>query len=264
MESGVFLIDKPAGPTSFRLVQQVRRALLIKKVGHSGTLDPFASGLLVICAGRPATRIIPRLMDGDKEYEATLQLGIETETLDPEGKIIAQRPVAHFEKQQVVECLTEFVGEQLQTPPFFSALKHKGKPLYYYARQGRPVTKAPRCINIKAIEYIGLDYEQNQLTIKITCGKGTYIRTLAADIGTALGCGAHLRALRRLRNGPFSVVESLSGAMLSQPEEGRRLLLEHHLSVEEVRDMLDTRLTALPLLTKIVSLPCKNGKGGHE
>lgn len=236
IDAGVFLIDKPAGPTSFRIVQQVRRALGIKKVGHTGTLDPFASGLLIVCAGRAATRIIQRLMAGDKQYEAVLKLGAETDTFDLEGRVVANHPVPVLDQQQVEVCLAGFIGEQLQTPPSFSALKHKGKPLYYYARRGLPVVKEPRKVTISALSCLELG--RDTLTIRVACGKGTYIRSLAADIGTALGTGAYLVALRRLRNGVFAVQDALDGAALADPELARSLLVEHQLDVETVLRML--------------------------
>lgn len=127
-EAGIFLVDKPSGPTSFRVIQQVRRAIGVKKVGHTGTLDPFASGLLIICAGRPATRIIQQLMAGEKEYEAVLKLGITTDTQDLEGQIVSRTQVPQFTEAEIKDCLQRFTGEQLQRPPAFSALKHKGKP----------------------------------------------------------------------------------------------------------------------------------------
>lgn len=235
---GVVLIDKPAGPSSFQMVRQVRRALGVKKVGHSGTLDPFASGLLVICVGRSATRIIARLMGGIKEYEAVLRLGVETDTQDPEGTIIAERPVGELNNARVEACLADFVGEIMQTPPRFSALKHKGKPLYHYARRGIVVEKEPRRVTIHALGLVSLAGER--LTIRTVCGKGTYIRSLAADIGQALGCGAHLEALRRLRNGPFSVKEALAGEQLYNVDQARPLLLRHLRPVENVLDCLTT------------------------
>ncbi|MCI5145913.1 MAG: tRNA pseudouridine(55) synthase TruB, partial [Candidatus Electrothrix sp. AR3] len=134
--AGVFLVDKPAGKTSFAVVQQVRRLLGIKKVGHAGTLDPFATGLLIICVGRPATRQIDAFMSGRKTYQALIQLGQETETQDPEGKVTAVKPVPPLKVEELDELLQEFVGPQMQAPPPYSAAKYKGKPLYHYARQG--------------------------------------------------------------------------------------------------------------------------------
>lgn len=231
-DSGIFLIDKPVGITSFGMVKRVRGALGIKKVGHSGTLDPFASGLLIICAGRPATKIIDTLMVGVKEYEATLKLGIATDTQDLEGRVVAERPVGVLDRERVLACLRRFEGEQLQVPPQYSALKHEGKPLYYYARKGVEVVKEARRVEISALQCleIGLD----TITIRVTCSKGTYIRTLAADIGEALGCGAHLIALRRLRNGIFAVADALAGEELADRQGARERLLPHRLTVAEV------------------------------
>ena len=231
-EAGVFLVDKPTGVTSFNIVQRVRRALRIKKVGHAGTLDPFATGLLVVCAGRPATRIIQQLMDGDKEYLATLKLGIATDTFDLEGNIVSQTPVRGIDREMAEKSLARFIGEQLQVPPRFSALKHEGKPLYFYARKGIEVTKEPRRITISSIQFCEL--REDFLTIRVTCSKGTYIRTLADDIGKELGCGAHLTALRRLRSGPFSVEGAVDGAALADRQKASDLLLSHAMSVTEV------------------------------
>ena len=233
---GVYPVCKPEGVSSFRMVQLVRRHLGIKKVGHSGTLDPFASGVLVICAGRPATRLISELMVGDKEYEATLQFGIITDTQDPEGKIIEQRPVPDLTEKVIAECLAKFKGEQMQTPPSYSALKHKGKPLYYYARKGIKVVKEPRLINIK--ELYCVSQGRDTLTLKAVCSKGTYIRTLAADIGEFLGCGAHLSQLKRTRNGFFSIGDTLPGEKLFTEETAKSLLDKHRMSVDTVKELL--------------------------
>lgn len=230
---GVFLIDKPVGPTSFKMVQLVKRALQIKKVGHTGTLDPFASGLLIICSGRAATRIIPQLMDGEKEYTATLKLGVETDSQDLTGTVIMQHDIIGLSKAGIDDCVAAFVGEQIQKPPYFSALKYQGKPLYYYARKGIKVEKEPRPVFIREIE--ALDWQNDLLRIRVVCGKGTYIRTLGADIGAALGCGAHLVELRRLRNGRFTVEEALPGEALMQDRQPAfELLLKNMLPVDDV------------------------------
>jgi tRNA pseudouridine55 synthase len=233
---GVMAVNKPTGLTSFRVVQKVRQLLGIKKVGHTGTLDPFATGVLVICVGRPATRLIPRLMEGDKEYEATLQLGVTTETQDPEGCIIEERQVPELNEQMVQNCLERFRGKQLQTPPSYSALKHKGKPLYYYARKGIKINKEPRQVEIKKLDCI--DFDKDAMTIRIVCSRGTYIRTLAADIGQFLGCGAFLSRLTRIRNGFFSIEECLSGEVLFKKEADRDLLLQSLMPVEKVEKLL--------------------------
>jgi tRNA pseudouridine55 synthase len=234
----VFLIDKPVGPSSFKMVQGVRRALSLKKVGHSGTLDPFASGLLIICAGRVATKIIPRLMAGDKKYEATLKLGFESDTFDSEGTIVETGSAAAIDHARLQGCLEKFRGEQEQTPPRFSALKHKGKPLYYYARKGIIIEKEPRRIVIRDISCTSCS--EGEAIIKVCCGKGTYIRTLASDIGKELGCGAYLTGLRRIANGPFLVDDALPGELLNgEKSTAKEKLMEYVLTVEQALDRID-------------------------
>lgn len=236
LEAGIFLVDKPVGPSSFRMVQLVRRALSIKKVGHAGTLDPFASGLLIICVGRPATRLISQFMDGSKRYEAVLRLGVETATQDLEGEVVAQHEVRGFSRDELEHCLAGFMGEQLQVPPQYSALKHQGKPLYHYARRGIVIEKAPRPVTIFRLEL--LEAGPESLRIMVDCSKGTYIRTLAADIGHALGCGAHLVALRRLQSGPFTVDNAVDGSLLQEQVSARQELLAKGLTVDEVLALL--------------------------
>jgi len=240
-EAGVFLVDKPIGISSFGVVSRLRRILQIKKVGHAGTLDPFASGLLILCAGRPATKLISQFMDGEKEYFATLRLGVETETQDTEGAITDRRSVGEISILEIEECLEKFRGRQMQVPPAYSALKHKGKPLYYYARKGIKITKDPREVDIKILERTDgdeiLSGEEADLGLRVVCSKGTYIRTLAADIGRALGCGAHLVQLRRTKSGCFSVDESLSWDDLSC-DEALNSCLDKMLSVGQVCKLL--------------------------
>jgi len=236
LREGVLPICKPVGISSFRIVQLVRRILDIKKVGHTGTLDPFAAGVLVVCAGRSATRLIPQLMEGDKEYEATLQLGATTDTQDSEGRVVEEQPVPEFTEKDIIDCLAHFVGKQMQTPPTYSALKHKGKPLYYYARRGIKVEKEPRLIEIKELQCLARDRET--VTLKVVCSKGTYIRTLAADIGEFLGCGAHLKKLKRTRNGIFSLEQTLAGEKLSAGKIDRSALDSHRIPVAKVKELL--------------------------
>lgn len=213
----------------------------MKKVGHAGTLDPFATGLLIVCAGRPATKIIPRFMEGEKEYLATLRLGVETATHDTEGVVTARRPVGTISDQMVEECLNRFRGRQLQVPPAYSALKHKGKPLYYYARKGIQIIKEAREVDIRQLARTDghhlLSGEEAQLGIRVVCSKGTYIRTLAADIGRDLGCGAHLIQLRRTRSGCFTVAEGLSWNELSD-NAALNHCMSKMLSVDEVCKLL--------------------------
>lgn len=240
--AGGFIVDKPAGPTSFRIVSAVRRALGIKKVGHAGTLDPFATGLLVVCVGREATRLIGRMMDGRKEYLATVCLGIETETCDPEGVVIAHRRVESLTAARIEECLQRFRGEQWQSPPAFSALKHHGKPLYEYARRGIKIEKEARQVWIDTLERTddGNDLpggDEVALSLRVVCSKGTYIRTLASDIGRSLGCGAYLSDLRRVRSGKFTLTQSVSGHDLFLPDARQRLLAKA-LSVDDLVNLL--------------------------
>ena len=239
--AGVFLVDKPVNITSFKVVSRLRRILKIKKVGHAGTLDPFATGLLIVCAGRPATRLISRFMNGEKEYLATLRLGVETETLDTEGAVTARHPVGEISSLQVEKCLQVFRGRQMQIPPAYSALKYKGKPLYYYARKGIEVTKDPREVNISILERTDgnapLTGLEGDLCIRVVCSKGTYIRTLAADIGRFLGCGAHLVQLRRTRSGCFTVDESLTWDDLSS-DDALNQCLNKMMTVEQMCNLL--------------------------
>ncbi|MBM9518710.1 tRNA pseudouridine(55) synthase TruB [Desulforhopalus vacuolatus] len=240
LPAGVLCIDKPPGLTSFGAVARVRRILGIKKVGHAGTLDPFATGLLVICVGRSATRLISQFMDGEKEYLATLRLGIETETLDPEGDIVCKKSVGELSEGQIEDVLATFRGVQMQKPPIYSALKHKGKPLYWYARRGIAVEKEPRKIVISELERVGngsCSDDRPELKIRVRCSKGTYIRVLGAEIGETLGCGAYLTALRRTSSGFFGLVKAVTGEDF-EAENARELLLSRMLSVEDVVKLL--------------------------
>jgi tRNA pseudouridine55 synthase len=240
-EAGAFLIDKPPGASSFYMVRKVRNALGMKKVGHAGTLDPFATGLLVLCAGRPATKLISQIQDGEKEYLATLRLGIETTTLDPEGNITAESLIGNLSALIVEATLQKFRGEQEQVPPIYSALKHKGKPLYHYARKGIEITKPPRTVQVKILERVEttdeIDDRSPYLHIRVVCSKGTYIRTLGADIGRELGCGAYLTALRRVRSGCFHVDDSVDGSKL-EGEGAQERLMAKVLSVSDLLNLL--------------------------
>ena len=240
-DAGVFLVDKPVDITSFGVVSRMRRILQIKKVGHAGTLDPFATGLLIVCAGRPATKLISQFMDGKKEYLATLRLGVETETLDTEGAVTCRRSVGEISSFAVEECLQRFRGRQMQIPPAYSALKHKGKPLYYYARKGIEITKDPREVDITVLERtdggVTLSGDEADLGIRVVCSKGTYIRTLAADIGRSLGCGAHLVQLRRTKSGCFSVDQSLTWDDLSA-DDALNQCIHKMITVEQVCKLL--------------------------
>lgn len=235
---GVFLVDKPAGSTSFAMVRRIRWLVQIKKVGHAGTLDPFATGLLVVCVGRSATRHIDRFMGGRKVYQARLQLGVETLTQDPEGEVTRVAPVPELDEAVLTAALRGHLGRQLQTPPAYSALKHQGRPLYAYARKGIHIQKEPREIEIHDLRLDGYDAGRRQLDLTVTCGKGVYVRVLAADIGRTLGCGAHLVGLRRTASGPFRVEAAISGeALLS--DRGLEQLCRHRRDIGETLALLD-------------------------
>ncbi|PIE57160.1 MAG: tRNA pseudouridine(55) synthase TruB [Desulfobulbus propionicus] len=230
--SGVFLVDKPAGISSFAVVKRVRYLLGVKKVGHAGTLDPFATGLLVICAGRPATRLIEQFMGGMKTYEARLQLGVATETLDPEGEEVARKPVPEHSEAAVRQVLDGFVGPGFQVPPAFSAVKYKGKPLYHYARKGLVVAKDPRPVTITRLTLMRWHPADASLDIRVVCTPGTYIRVLAEDIGRALGTCAYVRQLRRTASGGFSAANALEMSML-QGEQALASLLAGRMTIAE-------------------------------
>jgi len=241
VEAGVLLVDKPAGFTSFDMIRSVRRVTGIKKVGHAGTLDPFATGLLVICIGRAATKLISQFMDGDKEYIATLRMGEVSSTQDPEGEITNRAWDEVYTAETIQGVFDTFRGEILQVPPSFSALKYKGKPLYHYARKGIEVIKEARKVHIHLLEWKDkreiVDNKNPAMTIRVVSSKGTYIRSLGSDIGETLGCGAYLTALRRTRSGHFSVNESIAGEELSAPD-GLEKIRNRLLSVEVVQKYL--------------------------
>ena len=198
---GVLLLDKPTGMTSNTALQVARRLFNAEKAGHTGTLDPLATGLLPLCFGE-ATKFAGELLDADKAYRATLRLGVTTDTADADGQALLTRPVAAT-AADFEAVLPRFRGEIEQVPPMHSALKRDGKPLYEYARQGIEVERAARRVTIHGLRL--LSFAGDTVEIDVECSKGTYIRTLAADIGEALGCGAHLTALRRTRIGKLGL-----------------------------------------------------------
>lgn len=205
--SGILIVDKPQGMSSAQLTGRIKRIPGIDKIGHSGTLDPMATGVM-ICGINQATRIFPFFLDRPKKYAAVLKLGIETDTLDATGNIVATLPFDMVSEAMVRDACRQFEGEISQIPPAYSALKHKGKPLYKYARQGVPVEKPARRVFISGIDIRTIHFPEVQ--IDVTCSSGTYIRTLCADIGRTLGCGAHLSALTRTECGGYSIRDALS------------------------------------------------------
>lgn len=202
---GVLNINKPLGITSFDVVRQVKRLAKEKKVGHGGTLDPEAGGVLPVCIGR-ATKAIDFIMEDTKEYIAGIKLGVVTDTYDREGKILREGKVSCSE-QQVREVIEKFVGNIMQVPPMYSALKQNGKKLYELAREGKEVYREPRSINIYSIDILSM--ELPFISIKVRCSKGTYIRSLCYDIGEELGCGAMMWSLERSSTGPFTLESSV-------------------------------------------------------
>jgi tRNA pseudouridine55 synthase len=203
---GIIVLNKPAGPSSFGMVKRARRLLQVEKIGYLGTLDPFAEGVLPLCL-QEATKLTPFLLDQPKTYRAKVFLGAETDTQDSTGTIIS-RSSQLPPPEVVAPTLATFLGEQWQTPPVFSALHFQGRRLYHWARQGISIDITPRPIRILdlVLESLALP----ELTFRVTCSKGTYIRTLAADLGRQLGCGAHLKTLQRLQVGPFSLEQAVN------------------------------------------------------
>lgn len=199
---GVLLVDKAAGMTSHDVVALVRRQLQIKKVGHCGTLDPIATGLLLLTLGR-GTKIQDLLMSEDKEYAGTLTLGATTDTQDRAGKILEEKPVPPLTETSVREAFEKFRGDFYQMPPMVSAIKQGGVPLYKLARQGKTVEREPRLVHVYSYQISRI--EAPEVDFSVSCSKGFYVRTYAHDIGEALGCGAHLKDLRRTRSGRFIV-----------------------------------------------------------
>jgi len=204
---GILNINKPQGLTSRQVVDRVRRIFGMPKAGHAGTLDPDATGVLLICLGK-ATKLFEALQKGDKEYEGTLTLGVTTDTLDASGKIIQKTDITSVTEEQIIAAFKKFEGEIEQIPPMFSAIKHKGKPLYKLARRGIKVERPPRPVTIYHLEV--LEIHKPDVTFRVSCSKGTYIRVLASDIGTAIGCGAHLSSLTRTRSGIFTLSNAIS------------------------------------------------------
>jgi len=203
---GAILVDKPAGPTSHDVVDAIRRKFGIKKVGHCGTLDPNATGLLIIVLGR-GTKLSERLMGDDKVYEGTIKFGEATDSYDSDGELTGSLPVMPMTLEQLNEEAATFIGDQMQMPPMVSAIKKNGVPLYKLARKGIEVEREPRLIHIYNFRFA--EYVEPFGKFRVACTKGTYIRSIAHDLGQKLGCGAHLTALRRSASGKFDVADAL-------------------------------------------------------
>lgn len=200
--NGILVIDKPAGPTSFDVVRQVRSLLNAEKAGHTGTLDPMATGVLPVCIGW-ATKIAGLISEGTKSYDAMIRLGIETDTQDATGRVVAEAPVPLLSAPLLETVLVKFRGPSLQVPPMFSAVKVGGKRLHQLARAGQTVHREARPVEVSELTL--RDFSANEIAVSLTCSKGFFVRTLAHDIGRLFGCGGHLKALRRTASGPFRV-----------------------------------------------------------
>ena len=233
---GVFLLDKPQGMSSNDIMQKVKRVFQANKAGHTGALDPLATGMLPICLGE-ATKFSQFLLDADKRYVVTAKLGERTDTSDAEGQVVETRPV-NVEISQILTALEQFRGDILQVPTMFSALKHNGKPLYEYARAGITVEREARPITIFELNFI--EYQAPFLTLEVHCSKGTYIRTLVDDLGEVLGCGAHVTVLRRTAVADYPAEKMMTwDALQALAEQGD---LDQHLLP------IDTAVSKLPAL----------------
>ena len=221
---GILLVDKPRDHTSHDVVARLRGKLKMKRIGHAGTLDPMATGLLVILVGK-ATKVSQYLVGLDKEYEGTIELGKVTDTQDADGEVMETRPVPDLTDADVLTAVKTFLGDQYQMPPMYSAIKIAGVPLYKSARKGEEIEREPRFIRVMSWEV--LRFASPQIDFRLTCTKGTYVRTLAHDLGAKLGCGAHLSALRRTATDKFKVGQALPLEQiqsLTLPEIEQRLI----------------------------------------
>jgi tRNA pseudouridine55 synthase len=233
---GILLLDKRLGVSSNRALQEVKRLFNAKKAGHTGSLDPLASGLLPICLGE-ATKTSAYLLNESKRYRVEIQLGVVTDTGDAEGAVTQKRPVPVLTQEQLINSLNDFVGSYEQVPPMYSALKYNGKKLYELAREGKTVARKPRLITIYDLQFI--DYQQNRITVDVHCSKGTYIRSLAEEIGAVLNCGGSVTKLRRLAVGNFVLEQCHTIEQLQE------------MSAEQLQDILiavDEPLISMPAI----------------
>jgi len=234
---GIVLLDKRQGISSNKALQEVKRLYNANKAGHTGSLDPLATGLLPVCLGE-ATKVSAFMLDDDKRYQTVIQLGVMTDTGDVDGVVIEEKAVPDITQQQLEKCLHSFVGEIEQVPPMYSALKHNGKKLYELAREGITVERKARKITIYGIENLG--FSNNLLSLDVKCSKGTYIRTLAEDIGSYLGCGATVKELRRTAAGQFDLKDALTIEQLQA--------LQHDTDLQSQLIAVDTPIQAIPAI----------------
>lgn len=245
--SGILIVDKPTGRSSNHVLQQVKRLFDAKKAGHTGALDPLATGVLPICLGE-ATKVSSYLLDADKRYHVTCQLGAITDSGDSDGQILSTSDIPHFSEQDVLNLLPDFTGEQDQVPPMFSALKHQGQPLYKLARQGIEVERKSRRIIIYKLQLLSIT--SDSFTLDVECSKGTYIRTLVEDISHALGSGGHVTMLRRISAAGYTLKQAISIEQLEKIAEQGLARLDKALlptenalpdwpSIDATNDMVD-------------------------
>lgn len=231
---GVLLVDKPAGMTSHDVVDRVRAASKIRRIGHTGTLDPSATGLLVLCIGN-ATRLAQYLTDMDKTYEGTMRFGIVTDSYDLDGKVLEERPVPDLDEDTIRRAMQKYEGDIEQLPPMVSAVKVGGQRLYKMARKGQQVEREPRPVTVYEFSLLG--YEAPDARIRVRCSRGTYVRTLVHDVGEDLGCGAALATLRRTQVGKHSIEDAATLDELKTPDDvkDRLISVDHVLDLPEVR-----------------------------
>ena len=244
--NGIVVIDKPSGRTSRAVVEEVKRALGVKKAGHTGTLDPLATGVLPVCVGE-ATKLVQFLALDTKEYRATLLLGVRTDTLDTEGTVIGRQEPC-VSRQQVEEALRSLTGRRTQIPPLYSAVKYKGRPLYDWTRRGVEVEQLPREVEIFSVRIDEVSLPE--VTFTLSCSKGTYIRSLCAEVGEALGCGGCMSALRRTRSGAFREEGALVIEGVTEARQ-RELFLTHLVPLKDMLSELAVIEVDLPLAERL-------------
>jgi tRNA pseudouridine55 synthase len=268
------ILDKPAEMSSARVISKVKRLLGVKKVGHTGTLDPFATGVLICCINQ-ATRLARFFLRDDKTYQAVLRLGVETDTQDATGRVISQAMVPSITSDRLIDVIKGFEGWQLQLPPVYAALKHEGTPLYKLARQGRPFQKPARPITVSAITVTGI--ELPDVGFEITCSSGTYVRALCADMGRAIGCGGHLAQLRRTASSGFTIDQATTLDAFQELGSGLRfesMLIPMNAALQNMPmfvagfDLLERvaqgqRLTAEDLPACAIQMPPDPSLAGH-
>jgi len=267
--SGILIVDKPAGISSAKVVARVKKLLKARKVGHTGTLDPFATGVLICCINR-ATKLSRFFLHGEKKYEAILRLGIETDSQELTGKVTnTYNNKIEFPEKTIKSVFKQFEGTITQLPPVYSALKYKGVPLYKLARKNKPIQKPARRVSIMSLEVIEINLPT--IRFEVSCSAGTYIRTLCADIGASLGCGGHLKELRRTESSGFTIqdavtMESLETAASSEDASGCMISMSNALKdmPEYVADkMLAQKIRHGNIMTKNDFLPEKGGLKEH-